>query len=223
MRSRLGTPLAALAASVAALLAAEAGHSQLGCSLCKPAASSAFLWAALSAGAARSPHGRAILAALGLSWLGDVFLLGQSEALFLLGLGSFLMAHIFFAAAFVWRGISFTHAAGAALALALPGRAVLLWVWPDVSPPLQGPVVAYIAVISVMLACAAGAAGAGGLPRPGLTVAGAALFFLSDVCVAAERFKGGGVQSKLLGLPLYYCAQALLGCSVGLERGLGDH
>ena len=212
-------PLALLAAAVAGLLAAEARDS-VWRYFAKPTASCCFIWIALAAGAARSTYGRAILVALCLSWLGDVLLLGSGQLPFTAGLGSFLLAHVAFAAAFMGLGTSSPLTAAAlVLLLAGPAPVVLRWVWPGVPAALRGPVLAYVGVISAMLACAVGAWGgpryAGG--NPALAACGAALFYASDICVAAERFRSGGLRSKMLGLPLYYLAQVLLACSAAVE------
>lgn len=209
----LATPLAATAAALLALLLSEAAGSHPGCYLSKPAASCGFLWAAQAAGAAGTAYGRAVLVGLALSWLGDVLLLGRSQLPFTLGLGSFLVAHLAYTAAFLGSGCSWWVAAGVLAALAPCARGVVRWVWPGVPRELRGPVLAYVAAISAMVACAAGAA-AQSLARPAMAFAGAVLFYLSDVCVAAERFCNGGLASKLVGLPLYYLAQCLLACSV---------
>jgi uncharacterized membrane protein YhhN len=41
-------------------------------------------------------------------------------------------------------------------------------------------------------------------------MAGAALFYLSDLAVAADRFLGGSFPHYAWGLPLYYSGQLLL-------------
>jgi uncharacterized membrane protein YhhN len=77
---------------------------------------------------------------------------------------------------------------------------------PHVSGSLRAPVVAYLIVISAMVAMAAGTTAA----EPGLGIlAGAAAFAVSDLAVARERFVAPGVGNRLWGLPLYYLAQAL--------------
>jgi uncharacterized membrane protein YhhN len=44
--------------------------------------------------------------------------------------------------------------------------------------------------------------------------AGAALFYLSDLAVARQRFVAPGFENKLIGLPLYYAGQLLLASAV---------
>ena len=79
-------------------------------------------------------------------------------------------------------------------------------------------VVAYMAVISLMVALAAGTLGTRG---GALIVAGAVLFYASDIFVARERFVKPGFDNTVLGLPLYYGGVTLLALSI-LATGAGD-
>jgi uncharacterized membrane protein YhhN len=92
------------AAALAGLLVAESRGSPWGIYVCKPLASLGFLGAAVAAGAPGSLYGRTVLAALVLSWIGDVLLMSARSAVFLAGLGSFLLAHVAFGGAFLLRG-----------------------------------------------------------------------------------------------------------------------
>jgi hypothetical protein len=74
---------------------------------------------------------------------------------------------------------------------------------------------AYIAVISLMVIFACGTRGAGG---SWLIPAGATLFFLSDLSVAALRLTGTDYPTYALGLPAYYAAQVCLALSVSQSR-----
>jgi uncharacterized membrane protein YhhN len=75
---------------------------------------------------------------------------------------------------------------------------------------MRAPVVAYLVVISAMVALAAGSAALG---RPRLLV-GAVAFFVSDLSVARDRFVVPGFANRLWGLPLYYGAQLVFAASV---------
>ncbi|NNF87904.1 MAG: hypothetical protein HKM97_05225, partial [Acidimicrobiia bacterium] len=90
---------------LAALLASERTGSTARL-VAKPVASAGFIAVAVAAGALDTGFGRWMLAALVLSALGDVFLLGSSEARFLGGLGSFLTAHLVYGIAFLVRGVA---------------------------------------------------------------------------------------------------------------------
>ena len=72
--------------------------------------------------------------------------------------------------------------------------------------------IAYIVVITAMLALAVGC---WGRPAGGLRLAGATAFYLSDLAVARNRFVAPGPVNRAWGLPLYYGGQALLALSVG--------
>jgi uncharacterized membrane protein YhhN len=72
---------------------------------------------------------------------------------------------------------------------------------------MRGPVLGYIIAITAMVALASGAVFAGAKPT---LLIGAALFYLSDLCVARERFVAKSLWNGVVGLPLYYAAQLLL-------------
>lgn len=204
--------VAATAAAVAGLLAAEWRGSRAGVWVAKPLASTGFIALALVCGALETRYGRWVLVALALGWLGDVLLIPKrSRPSFAAGLGSFLLGHLAFFVAFLVRGVAWPWLAGAALAAAALAAPVLRWLWPSVPSTLRGPVVAYVAVISAMVAAAAGAFGAG---AGALLLAGALGFFVSDLAVARERFVAKSFSNKLWGLPLYYAAQLVLAGTV---------
>jgi uncharacterized membrane protein YhhN len=73
---------------------------------------------------------------------------------------------------------------------------------------LRGPVMAYIVVITGMVALAAGS-------RSAWIAAAATAFFVSDLSVARDRFVAPGFGNRLWGLPLYYSAQILFVLSIG--------
>ncbi len=177
----------------------------------KPLASAGFIGVALASGATQSDWGWALLAALALSWLGDVLLLWRSQACFLGGLVAFLLGHIGFAVAFAIRGVDpmVVAIAGAVVAVlaVLIGRCLL----PQAPAKLRVPIVAYICVISVMVAMAFGTAAA----LPSAAIAGASVaFFLSDMGVAVDRFVSPGFTAQAFLLPLYYGAQLVFAWSV---------
>jgi uncharacterized membrane protein YhhN len=196
---------------VAALLVAEFRAWPAARAVAKTLASLAFVGVALALDASASVHGGLIVAALGLSVLGDVLLLSDRSAAFLAGLGAFLAAHLVFAAAFLAGGVATPAAALAAVAAVPVGVAVLRWLGPTLGPSFRAPVVAYVAAILVMCALAVGHAAAGG---HGLVVAGALLFAASDLAVAREKFVRPSPLNKTWGLPAYYLAQLLLAWSV---------
>lgn len=196
---------------VAALSSELVGH-RLMLLIGKPAASLGFLVVALASGALQSRYGAWILAGLTLSLLGDVLLMLEGHLAFLGGLVSFLLAHVAYLVAFVVVGVSWP---GSLIALAGSGLVaviVIRWLLPNVSSEMKGPVLAYAAVISVMVSLAIGTLVAG---RTALIATGAALFYVSDLFVARERFVAPSPTNQMIGLPLYYAGQLLLALSVG--------
>ncbi len=181
----------------------------------KLVASSAFIGLALRAGALDSTFGKLILAGLGLSWCGDMALVGTSEAFFLGGLVAFLLAHLAYVSAFVAHGYQRSWVIIAAVPITIVAIAVWTWLEPYTATNLSIPVRAYIAVISLMVIFAIGTRGKSG---SWLIVAGAVLFFLSDLSVAALRIVQTDVATYLVGLPLYYSGQVCLALSVSQSR-----
>lgn len=173
----------------------------------KAIASAGFLATAVSAGALRHGFGRIIFAGLLVSMAGDLFLVGQTQRHFLLGLTSFLLAHIAYTTAFIQRGQDRRYALLGALPIIVIAIAVLAWLKPHLEPPIELPVQVYVAAISLMVITALGARGAG---APRLIVIGAALFFVSDIAVAMQRIVVPGFPAYLWGLPLYYSGQLCL-------------
>ena len=173
-------------------------------------ASSGFLATAVSAGALKHGFGRVIFAGLVLSMAGDLFLVGQSRQLFLLGLISFLFAHVAYITAFIIAGQNRRWAGFAALPILTIAVLVSAWLQPQVPAELAMPVRIYTAVISLMVIAAFGTRGAG---TSRLVVVGALMFFVSDLSVAMQRIMESDLPTYLWGLPLYYAAQLCLAFS----------
>lgn len=181
----------------------------------KIVASTAFIATAISARAVASRYGSIVLAGLVFSWFGDAFLIGESERWFLFGLVSFLLAHVAYITAFVGAGVDRTWTLAATVPIIFIAVLVLLWLAPLVPGGLIWPVRIYTAVISLMVITAFGTLGAGASP---LIVAGACLFFISDLSVAATRFAVPLFPTYILGLPIYYAGQLCLALSVSAAR-----
>ncbi|WP_198032467.1 lysoplasmalogenase [Aerolutibacter daejeonensis] len=193
------------------LLWAEARQARAPRAAFKTVASSAFIAVALAADAAATPYGRLILIALVLSWLGDVLLLAHRSAVFLAGLGAFLLAHVVYAGAFAGGPLhGGALLAGAALMFVV-GVLVLRAFWPRLKTPYRIAVPAYVVAIGAMCTLAIGA----GVGSGAWWLAVAALAFAaSDISVARDRFIGHALANKAWGLPLYYAAQLTLAASV---------
>jgi uncharacterized membrane protein YhhN len=176
--------------------------------VCKPAVMVVLLVVAARLDAEPAGARGWFLAALALSLAGDVFLMLPPNGWFVPGLGSFLLAHVCFMAGFAVMGLSAPVVlAGLALvavsSLTLGGR-VLRALGPS---SLRVPVVAYMTVISVMVACALGT-------FRGLAVLGAALFYVSDALIAWNRFVQPMRHGKLAIIVTYHLAQFALVASL---------
>ena len=203
----------------------------------------------LSALARAAPHPAAPLypsrvsLALLLSALGDALLdlcelPGLKDACFLLGLGSFLLAHLAYCAAFLATTATRAHSLATAIACASMPCAVVALLRPHIlaSPahaPLFPAVCVYVAAITAMLYLSVARTPSGGARNWWLTVAGAALFMLSDAVLAWDRFapppRGGDgrvrwwwAEPKLIVMVTYFGAQALLArATVPRKRAAG--
>jgi len=200
-----------LLAACAALVVFRLLGIPAGAAVAKFLASSAFLAVAVGASAFRSSYGKIVFTGLVFSWFGDMFLLGTSQQLFLMGLASFLLGHMAYIVAFAIRGISFKWSLAAFLPILAVSLAVTVWLTPYVAPYMLIPVRVYTIVISLMIISAIGTRGAGG---PLLIPVGATLFYLSDLSVASMQFTEPAFPTYIWGLPFYYTGQLLLALSV---------
>jgi uncharacterized membrane protein YhhN len=162
-----------------------------------------------------------ILVGLVLGAIGDAALLGRGTQWFLAGLVAFLFGHVayvvavsFLAAPQTWLGL-----AGPLAALpAIVGGGALVLLWPKLGS-MKIPVIAYVITIVTMVIAAIAVARGATMPQPHryLFLAGAALFFVSDLAVARDRFVARTFANKAWGLPAYYAGQLLIAWSlVGL-------
>jgi uncharacterized membrane protein YhhN len=198
-------PVFVCALGVAGCLLAEAKGRLRWLWLAKPLASAAFLWAAVSWGAAGSGLGLVLLAGLALCALGDVLLIPRGTGpLLLAGMAAFGLGHLTFAASFLGHGVGCLALAVGAVATTGLAAGAWRWLGPRLGPADRLPVALYIGVISLMLVGAAGALGGG---APGGLALGGALFAASDLAVAQDRFVAPSFASTLWGLPAYYTAQ----------------
>ncbi len=159
-----------------------------------------------------------ILAGLVLSWVGDFFLIFfSSRKLFLAGLVSFLMGHVCYAVCFYAHGVlDGWVAAGLAVLLAV-GTVIFMWLRPHLGN-MTGPVIGYIVVISAMVggALAVFINPQWAIEGRNAVLAGAVMFYISDIMVARDQFVVSAYVNRLVGLPLYYAAQFLFATSIGL-------
>ena len=176
--------------------------------VCKPLASLCFVLCGALLLPWPAPPAQLLLLGLVLSLVGDVLLIPKgSKRAFLLGLGSFLLAHVAYALAFVARGVDGETVLVACALLGVACVPLARWLFSHVRGRMRPPVAGYVVAITAMVALAVGAVGDGA--RVTLAI-GAVLFYLSDLCVARERFVVRSLWNGAVGLPLYYAAQLLL-------------
>lgn len=169
----------AAALAYAALLRAEPGRSRM---FFKTAATALLALFAVARGKALL-----LVPALGLGALGDAFLAWPGDEAFLRGLGSFLVAHLFYIALFMRIGagtaLMTSHGwrQGLATSMLALAPAMSLLLVPRVPPALRLPVMAYSTVILAMVLAALTVSST-------QVVAGAVLFALSDTMLSTDEF-----------------------------------
>lgn len=206
--------LAAATVSVALHLRAEYRGPRWQVYLFKPLTTTLLLGiAGASASAHGAPYQAAIVVGLVCSLAGDIFLMLPRDR-FMAGLGSFLVAHLAYLAAFS-SGVPL----GAAPALAAPLVALailLLWLlWPKLGS-LRTPVLLYTTAILVMVWQALSWRWTAPTLGSGLAAGGALLFMTSDAVLALNRFRQPIRGAQVLIMATYVAAQALIACSVGV-------
>ena len=150
------------------------------------------------------------LLALGLllSSLGDVFLRIDGVGLFVQGLASFLVAHLFYIAVFIRlmkRPLSLSGRQKLSVVVVLLyGAALAAWLLPHLGAHTL-PVMIYAAAIIVMGVTSVLA----GFARPWV-VLGAALFILSDSAIAIDKFVLSVEGIGYFIWPSYYIGQLLI-------------
>ncbi len=213
-------------ASCSALVYAEyRGHTRLRIAT-KLIASTAFVLLGLAAmERGVSPDAQfstVIVVGLVFGAIGDALLLGRGKAWFTAGLVAFLLGHIAYvvAVSFLEPPQSWLGLAGplAALPVVIGGAALVL-LWPRLGP-MKVPVILYVITIVTMLVAALAAARGTTMtdPRRYYFLAGASLFFASDLAVARDRFVARTFANKAWGLPAYFSGQLLIAWSL-LELG----
>ncbi len=126
------------------------------------------------------------VAALALSMLGDIFLLWPDRVpLFIGGLASFLLGHVGYIGGMLALGLSLPMLLAGIVVVAgavwLIGRRIIEAVATSDEPELKVPVIAYVGVISAMVATAFGT---GATPA----ILGSVSFYASDAQIAWNRF-----------------------------------
>jgi uncharacterized membrane protein YhhN len=195
----------ALAAAVTDWFAVDSGRRPLEL-VAKPLTMVALILATLAADPGE-PDARAwFVVALVMSLAGDVALMLKVRSLFVVGLASFLVAHLAYVVGLAGFGL---HGAGLLVGLAVVAVMVVAVGLPLVAgvrrndADMGPPVIAYILVISTMVVAAAGTLSP-------LAIAGAVLFYASDATLGWNRFVRPLPRGDLAVMVTYHLAQILL-------------
>ncbi|WP_406285301.1 lysoplasmalogenase [Embleya sp. NBC_00896] len=140
------------------------------------------------------------IAALAGGFVGDVGLLVDHDATFMIGMGGFAVGHVCYIVAFRRAGISMPRGLPAVYLLVWAAMMALVWRGLD---DLLVPVLGYSLLLTAMAVCAAGVSWRAGL--------GGALFLFSDAVIAlgiAEVDLVPGQDAVVM--PAYVAAQLLL-------------
>lgn len=148
----------------------------------------------------------AILSGFVFSLVGDTLLINPEN--FVLGLASFLVAHLFYIAAFFKAGEG--KFALVSLAAYAVGFAIFALVSGGVPESLKIPVAVYALAISTMLGAALNFYLTQKTPPAVFALTGAMFFVLSDSLLAYNKFNDEFFLAKLLILSTYFFAQWLI-------------
>jgi len=209
-------PLPVLLVTVFLLIRAEFREEQRSVYFLKPLSTLlVILVAALSLTTPKADAGytAGILAGLILSLGGDVALMFPSAQAFLAGLALFLLAHVAYAVVFtLFNGFHAGDLVSGVVLLAL-AIVVYLYLRPGLGK-MNGPVVGYIVIICLMVNRAISAFfGTAFTPTQAwLLAAGAALFWISDLMLAVNRFRRP-FRYHRLSLAFYYGGQLFIALS----------
>lgn len=174
--------------------------------VCKPLTMMVLFAAALALDPADPTVRTWFLVAIALCLVGDVCLMLPRD-LFVFGLGAFLLGHLAYIGGLAVAGLDVGRlGVGTGIvvvALLVLGRRILRAVRTGPEPELTGPVLAYMVVISVMVASAVGSGSA-------WATIGATSFYASDALIAWNRFLRETAYGRLVIIVTYHVAQVAL-------------
>lgn len=173
---------------------------------------SIILIAALEKSPVSSFYKYMIVAGLLCSLAGDIFLMLPSDK-FVPGLLCFLVAHLFYIAAFAHGGVHPSTALWCAIPLLVYGSLMLRVLFTHLGR-MKLPVLVYMLVILVMTWLALSRWAGTGQPGSALAFFGALLFTASDSTLAVNRFKGRIDHAQFYILSTYFTAQWLIALSI---------
>jgi uncharacterized membrane protein YhhN len=204
---------------LAALLYCEKFENRKGMLPTKTLLSLLFIITGLSQVHLWNPYTMFIILGLVFCLGGDVFLALPQERMFLFGLISFLIGHVCYVIGFFWIANLGSMTFVGVVTTVVVGIPIFRWLKPHLGS-MQKPVMAYIAVISLMVIAAWSLLGTSSQPDAGrwFVFLGAISFYVSDIFVARDRFLKNSFINRLWGLPLYYLGQFLIAFSIGSIR-----
>jgi uncharacterized membrane protein YhhN len=147
---------------------------------------------------------------------GDLFLALPQKSMFMSGLISFLIGHVFYIAAFFYAAqLNLWTWVGTAIIIIVSGW-IYVWLRPHLGK-MNLPVIIYILVITAMVSGAFSILGDSRITLDGrlMVFAGGILFYVSDIFVARHRFLKKEFLNRMIGLPVYYTGQFVLAFSIG--------
>lgn len=203
---------------LAGLLFFEKKESVKGLLSVKPLLSLLFVSAALTQTHNNMPYFYLILAGLLLCLAGDICLIFFfNKKVFTAGLAAFLAGHIMYTIAFFRFGESGNTVSAAGAVFLLISTAVFILLKSRLGNMIKA-VSAYIMIITVMAVSAVSLWNNSSLSASGrnIVLAGAVLFYISDIFVARHRFVKKEFLNRAMGLPMYYTAQFMIAFSTGL-------
>lgn len=174
------------------------------------------------ASSTREERSFTVLLALFFSWTGDVLLMFTGDLFFMLGLGGFLISHVFYVLAYRQHkreggeGFLGVQKVRYAFPIILAGTGLLVILYPSLGD-LKLPVTAYALVLVVMTLMALFRFGHTHANSFWLVFAGAVLFMISDSALAINKFLQPFEYSGLVVMSTYMAAQFLI------VRGLLHH
>jgi uncharacterized membrane protein YhhN len=171
--------------------------------VCKPLTMVLLVGTALTLDPADPTARQWFVVALVLSLAGDVFLMVPKD-LFVFGLAAFLLGHIGYIVGMHVEGVDgarfLVGIVIVMVVLVIVGTPILRGVRAGPDPGLAGPVVAYMFVISAMVASAIGVGN-------GVAIVGASLFYVSDALIAWNRFVRETSHANVSIMVTYHLAQ----------------
>jgi uncharacterized membrane protein YhhN len=208
-------PLVPLAVTVFCLIRAEFADDRRKIYFYKPVSTALVILTALlstwGGGVVNGTYTTGVLWGLALCMAGDVMLMfPQNRKAFLAGLIFFLLGHVAYAVTFAVLGGFHGGDFVSGLVLFVLGAGLFLYMRPHLGK-MQVPVILYILVISFMVNRAEALFGTGAVTdlQAWMIMAGAVLFYISDVILAYARYVNP-FRTNRISLAFYYAGQFLI-------------